>query len=179
MKKKLKFTFLVVGILYLFSLILLYIDSILNVAKFAEVAVVFGNKVKENGQPSERLLELYSSHKVKKIIVSGGTGKEGFDEAVVMAGYLKHSGVIESDIFIDSNGYNTFRTSLYVKSKVNKNTCVVAVTQQYHISRAKLSLRNAGFSCVYGYYPSYFELRDIYAWSREIPAWLKYWIFKE
>ena len=185
MKKKLQLTFLFAIILYIFSLIGLFIDSYWDFASTGEFAVVFGNKVEANGSPSSRLKarldsakELYLTHRVEKLIVSGGIGKEGFDESIVMADYLKKNGVVESDIIIDSNGYNTSLTSLNTKSIVNENACIIAVTQQYHVSRAKLSLRNAGFSCVYGYFPTYHELRDLYSWTREIPAWLKYWVTK-
>ena len=123
-------------------------------------------------------MDLYLSQKVKNIIVSGGIGKEGFDEAAVMADYLMSRGVVKKDIVIDSYGDNTSLTSLNTRKIVKSDVCVVAVTQQYHVSRAKLSLRNAGFTCVLGYFPSYFEFRDIYSWNREIPAWVKYWVTK-
>lgn len=56
----------------------------------ANVAVVLGNTVNPDGTPSRRLaarldtaLELHRRGLFKNIIVSGGVGREGFDEAVV------------------------------------------------------------------------------------------------
>jgi vancomycin permeability regulator SanA len=61
----------------------------------ADVAVVLGNTVEPNGKPSARLqarldktIALYRRNLFTKTIVSGGVGKEGFDEAVVMKAYL-------------------------------------------------------------------------------------------
>src|SRR5262245_21950109 len=62
----------------------------------ADVAVVPGNQVNPDGTPSDRLaarldtaLNLYRRGVVKAVLVSGGTGVEGFDEADVMAAYLR------------------------------------------------------------------------------------------
>ncbi|MCC6373060.1 MAG: YdcF family protein, partial [Bacteroidia bacterium] len=53
----------------------------------ADIAVILGNTVKKDGTLSERLkkrmecgLQLYRTGRVKKILVSGGLGKEGHFE---------------------------------------------------------------------------------------------------
>lgn len=162
----------------------MYVDSGNSNDFRANVGVIYGNKVELTGQPSPRLearlkagMYLYKSDLVGKLIVSGGTGKEGHDEAKVMANYLLSAGIDKGDILIDSNGYNTSMTSISAFELVGANSSVVAISQKYHISRAKMSLRNSGFEEVYGFSPDYIEFRDIYAYLREMMAWFKYWFF--
>ncbi|MCG7499708.1 YdcF family protein [Vibrio sp. Of7-15] len=172
-------------LIYLLCIAAIYVDSRNSTGFVADVGVVYGNKVEVTGLPSKRLearllaaLELYTKKQVGKLIVSGGIGIEGYDEAQIMASYLISQGVSEDDILIDNLGYNSHSTSLNAAKLLSNKTSVVAISQQYHISRAKLSLRNAGFQYVYGYSPHFVELRDVYSYFREAPAWLKYWAFE-
>lgn len=160
----------------------IYVDSYGKQGFVANVGVVFGNKVDLNGKPSKRLearllasLDLYKRNQIEKILVSGGIGVEGFDEAKVMEAYLASNGIPSIDILVDSNGSNTHNTAINALAMVGQNTSVVAISQRYHLSRAKLSLRNAGFNNVYGFAPDFHEVRDVYSYVREVPAWLKYW----
>ena len=50
---------------------------------------------------------------IPAVIVSGGFGKEGWDEAQVMADYLAARGVPRSAILIDHEGNNTYLTALH------------------------------------------------------------------
>src|SRR5215207_9219905 len=70
-------------------------DGLTDEIERADAAVVLGNTVERDGQPSERLkarlekaVELYEKNLVGVIIVSGGFGAEGFEEADVMRDYL-------------------------------------------------------------------------------------------
>ena len=85
--------------MYLFGIIAIICDSYPLFNGKADYAIVFGNKVYENGKPSVRLQKrldagifLLKEHKVNKLMVSGGLGKEGHDEALVMAKYLIKKG---------------------------------------------------------------------------------------
>lgn len=71
--------------------IIIVTDGLNDELEVVDVAVVLGNKVELNGQPSDRLqarldkaVKLYEEDFFKYIIVSGGKGKEGLDEAEVM-----------------------------------------------------------------------------------------------
>jgi len=170
-------------LLYCLGIAVIYLDSYPVFSGQTEAAIVFGNTVHENGLPSARLkarldaaIELVNAKSVDSIIVSGGIGREGHDEAAVMATYLIAQGVPEQHIIVDSQGNNTAQTSQNAGKRLGKTAGVVAVTQQYHISRAKLALRQAGFSEVHGYFPKFYEVRDIYASFREVPAWIVYWL---
>ena len=85
-------------------------DDIAN----ADAALVLGSKVELDGTPSPRLrarldrtLELFLAGNFPQIIVSGGIGKEGYDEAAVMRDYLIARGVPSDRIIVDSLGDTT------------------------------------------------------------------------
>ncbi|MEP6930142.1 MAG: YdcF family protein, partial [Flavobacterium sp.] len=84
-------------------------DGLHDNGKNADVAVILGSKVNEDGTLSERLekrlecgLDLYRKHRVKKIIVSGGLGKEGFYEGDKMKAFLIANKVPDSLIIVDN-----------------------------------------------------------------------------
>ncbi len=176
----------------LLHLILTTWDGLKDFSGKADVAVVLGNKVNEDGTLSNRLkarldgaLELYNEDKIREIVVSGGFGKEGFDEAIKMKEYLVKNKVIETNVLVDSKGNTTGLTATnFLKfQKHKKYKKVVVVSQFYHVSRTKLIFRRALASeketCeVYGYAPNYFEFRDVYSITREFVAFYYYWLFK-
>nr|WP_306812933.1 YdcF family protein [Paenibacillus soyae] len=150
-----------------------------------DVAVVLGNKVEVNGQPSERLqarldkaVELYNQGYFRLVIVSGGIGKEGFDEAKVMKFYLIDKGVPEEKIIEDNKGYNSQMTAQNASKIMNdlKLDSVMVVTQYFHVSRTKLAFKKLGIQEVYSAHAAFFEPRDIYSMIREFPAYYKYLI---
>lgn len=80
---------IIAGLLWFLShTILITIDGLVDNLGQCDVGIVLGNKVELDGTPSQRLqgrldkaAELYKDKYFQYIIVSGGTGKEGFDEA--------------------------------------------------------------------------------------------------
>jgi vancomycin permeability regulator SanA len=116
----------------------------------ADTIIVFGNKVEENGLPSERLkarldraLALYEDGIAPYMIVSGGFGKEGYDEAVVMRNYLVARNVPESSVIVDHNGNNSYLTAKNCTAIMRRraSTSAILVTQYYHILRARMAFR--------------------------------------
>ena len=156
-------------------------DDLIN----TDVAVVLGNKVELTGEPSERLkarldkaADLYEKGYFKRIIVSGGVGIEGFDEAKVMKDYLINQGIPESKILIDSNGYNTFMTAentKLIKEELEIES-VTVISQYHHITRTKMAFKKVGFEKVYSAHAEIIELRDVYSLVREFAAFYKYLI---
>lgn len=145
----------------------------------ADTAVVLGNKVETSGVPSDRLkarldrsIQLYWQGCYSRIIVSGGLGKEGFDEAEIMKKYLVSKGISESSILEDNEGNTTERTAENLEKVLGKkpDTCII-ITQYWHIFRTsrvferKNSCRTVLFS-----YARYSEWRDIYSILRETVA---------
>jgi vancomycin permeability regulator SanA len=157
-------------------------------ASTAEVAIVLGSKIELDGQPSRRLkerlkvgLRLYQTGKVENIIVSGGIGKEGFDESRVMADYLIVQGVNPRNIVRDSLGITTFASAINCKAIMNQNQwdSVVVVSQYFHLLRSKIALQRAGISHVEAEgTKTYFEWRDFYSIFREIPG-MYYYLLRE
>lgn len=153
------------------------IDGLWDRGHSADVAVIMGNKVNLDGTLSTRLvervkcgLELYQTGRVKKLIVSGGLGKEGHYEGDKMRDYLVARGVPDSVIMVDNQGNNTtlsvsnvmkMQDSLHFKS-------VLVVSQYFHLTRSKMLFRKQGFKKVSGVSPWYFEWRDVYALGREM-----------
>jgi vancomycin permeability regulator SanA len=172
---------LILIFLYLVAAAVIAIGGLFATYQTTEYAVVMGNKVDESGRPSARLaarldraIDIYQHGDIKKIIVSGATGKEGHNEAVVMALYLRQRNIPRADIIIDSMGYSTMASAINAKTIVGKGKSIIVVTQFFHIPRSRLALSKAGFAKIGAAYPEYFELRDMYSLLREVPAYALY-----
>ena len=183
---------IVIGIsLYLILVCLITLDGIkndeINLWSDMYYWIIYGNKIELNWEPSKRLQarldtwwDLYNSKTVQKVVVSGWIWKEGFDEAEIMKDYLVGKWVQEADILVDSDGYTTRKTSenawnmISMREENPENIWIIGVSQFYHTSRIKLSLRQVWFESVYWYAPKYFESRDLYSILREVPAYIKY-----
>lgn len=154
-------------------------DGLYDDGRTADVAVILGNKVNEDGTLSARLekrletgLELYQNHRIKKIIVSGGLGKEGFYEGDKMKEYLIKNNVPDSIIIVDNKGNNTRLTvenTLAIQKKYHF-TSIIVVSQYFHVTRTKKLFRDKGLENVVSVSPHYFEWRDFYSILREFPA---------
>lgn len=162
---------------------LILIDGLDDNLKIADLAVVFGNEVTLDGQPSARLkarldkaIEIFNNQQTKILMVSGGTGKEGFDEAKVMSEYLYNHGISWENIIIDSLGINTESTAQNTAQIMLQNQfhSVIIVSQYFHISRAKLAFQKAGITEVFAAHANYYEWRDLYAIPREFFAYYAY-----
>jgi vancomycin permeability regulator SanA len=168
---------------FLIHSVIITADGLNDNVQKADAALILGNTVKENGELSDRLkarvdkgLELYQKGFVKKIIVSGGLGKEGFYEADEMEKYLISKGVNTNDIIADNKASTTYWTAFnYLKIQKNFNfKSVIIVSQYFHISRTRMMLKNLGVNNIYSAHPDYFELRDVYAIPREFFAYYKH-----
>ena len=149
----------------------------------SDVAVVLGNTVEKNGLPSPRLqarldktIELYQKGLFANIIVSGGTGIEGFDEAVVMRQYLINQGIPEACIYLDRAGNTTNLTAKNASEIMKRNNwhSAMIISQYFHISRTRLAFTHSGISPVYSAHANYFEIRDFYSIFREVIGYFSY-----
>src|ERR1044071_5996210 len=93
---------------FILGAVLIVVDGLRDDIHTADVAVVLGNTVETDGRPSARLrarldkaVELYRGGLFRHVIVSGGVGVEGFNEAEVMKSYLISQGVPEGSIVAD------------------------------------------------------------------------------
>lgn len=173
-------TIIIFGIWFLGFVCFITIDGLTDNGQKADLAVVLGNKINLDGSLSERLqkrlecgLKLYKQQRVKKILVSGGLGREGFYEGDKMRDFLVNNGVPISSIIIDNDGNNTLAT---VKNTINLRDSlgfdsIIVVSQYFHLTRTKMLFKKNHFDNVNGVSPNYFEIRDLYSLFREFAAY--------
>lgn len=153
----------------------------------ADMIVVPGNTVAPDGTPSPRLqarldaaLTQFRNRQAPRIFVSGGTGKEGFDEAAAMAGYLQRLGVPAAAIIGDNQGWTTEATARNAATYLRAHglsTAMVA-TQYFHVPRFRLALERAGVTVSGQVHAPYAELRDLYSTPREAVGYAVYYLKK-
>ena len=181
-----------IALSYAIAMVAILADGMNDELRKADAGVVLGNEILKNGQPSARLrarlqraLDLYRQDYFPRIIVSGGIGKSGHDEAAIMAQWLIERGVPPARVFRDSHGVNTWATAanaaqILYEDRVElgavpkRARSVLVVSQHFHIPRCKLAFRRAGVSPIYSAHARYWEWRDLYSTAREVPAYLSY-----
>lgn len=169
----------IIGLTFFISAIALIIDGLNDHLGQSDVGIVLGSKVEIDGNPSARLkarldktISLYRAGYFNAIIVSGGFGKEGFDEAEVMRGYLIQHHIPSTAILMDPKGNTTQATaqnSYRIMQEHGFKTAMI-ITQYFHISRTKLAMTQCDISDVYHAHPDFFEWRDLYSIPREVIA---------
>jgi uncharacterized SAM-binding protein YcdF (DUF218 family) len=176
-KKVLLVPLAVLSASFLVAAALLAADGLRDEIHPADVAIVPGNTVERDGQPSARLrarldktLELYRGGLFGHVIVSGGVGVEGFDEAEVMKRYLVSRGVPEARVIADGGGATTYLTARNAAEIMKRNEwrSALVVTQYFHVARTRLAVESCGVGPVYSAHAEYFELRDMYSLAREV-----------
>ncbi len=159
-------------------------DGLHDEFQAADAAIVLGNRVQQNGQPSpvlksrlDTVLTLYRVGTVKKVIVSGGIGREGFDEAKVMQNYLTEQGVPVENILADHEGNNTFLTAQHTQQLMRQEQLhsIIIVTHYYHISRVRLALERFGVRNIYAVHAEApFNFGNLWEIAREFFAYYYY-----
>lgn len=177
------FRYFLITVFFWFAIhtVFIIVDGLWDERSKSDVAIIFGNTVNPDGSLSERLkkrldkgVELFRDSTVEIIMVSGGLGKEGFYEGTKMYEYLVKAGIPKEKIIVDNAGNTTKATADNFEKLDLNDKSVTVVTQYFHISRAKLALRKAGYEKVSGVHADYFEIRDLYSMIREFPAYYKY-----
>jgi SanA protein len=118
-------------------------------ARPASAAIVLGCRV--NGETvsgclEERLataLELYTTGRVKRLLLSGDHGTRGYDEVNAMMDWLVAHGVPQAHIFLDHAGFDTHDTMVRAR-QVFAVTDAAVVSQRFHLPRAVYLARAAG-----------------------------------
>ncbi len=149
-----------------------------------DAILVLGNKVQTTGVPSWRLagrletaLDLYRRGLAPAIIVSGGLGREGYQEAAVMRAWLEAHGVAASAIIVDDGGADTYRSAINARGIMAARgmRSVILVSQYYHLLRARLAFLRAGNAEVHtAHAPVHLEVREPYSLLREFLAFYHY-----
>lgn len=151
----------------------------------ADLIVVLGTKVELDGTPSLGLvarlneaITVYKQGYAPLILVSGGTGKEGYSEAKVMAQYLIMHGIPKHVIIQDEMGVNTRATAKNTWQYMVSNhlSSVIIVSQYYHIPRIRLALHAVGIDKIGQASPLYVSWRDFFSVPREMIGYPTYWL---
>ena len=114
------------------------------------VAVVLGNRMNDDGSPSQLMLkrmeltmEMYNQMHPDKIIVSGGFAnkKAGITEASFMRNHLILQGIPEDVIVEEGNSMTTQQNAIFSvpMAKEMGAKSIVVVTSAEHMSRAFLN----------------------------------------
>lgn len=118
------------------------------------VAIVFGAGLRGDGTPSpfleQRLdlgAELWRTHRVRALLVTGDNGSSRHDEPAAMKAYLVLHGVPAADVVIDDAGFSTYDSCYRAKAVFGVKDAVV-VTQGYHLPRALFTCRRLGIDAV-------------------------------
>jgi vancomycin permeability regulator SanA len=168
---------------FFIHLLIISIYGIIDSNDNADVAVILGNTVNADSTLSPRLtsrlskgLQLYENGQVNKIIVSGGTGKEGVNEATEMRLFFIKHHVPASSIFTDTLGKSTLLTAKHTSQICEKHKLktVIIVSQFYHLSRCTLLFKKQKINVLGTTSPSYYEWRDSYSLFREFFGYYYY-----
>ena len=86
--------------------------------------------------------ELYRRGKVKKILLTGGSGailNQEDSEAIMAHNFLKNIGVPEEDIIVESDSKNTWENALFTKQILDEkypNSSCLLITSAWHMPRS-------------------------------------------
>ncbi|MGS0893853.1 YdcF family protein [Burkholderia stagnalis] len=151
----------------------------------ADVAVIFGNALDDDGAPKPVLaarldvgVRCYRAGECPALLVSGAIDGPGLNEATAMRDYLVARGVPADRIAVDDQGDNTLATARHTLAylQAHRLSRVLIVSQYYHLARARLAFERVGIAHadISARYPRNFQLRDVYSSWREVPAYAVY-----
>jgi vancomycin permeability regulator SanA len=153
----------------------------------AEAAVVLGARVYATGRPSPLLwdrlrtgIALYADGLVPRLVMSGGDGADGFNEARVMADVAIAAGVPPSAVLVDPAGNTTELTvshslALLARAGVPPGAPVIVVSQAYHLPRVQLAFSDAGVDVLTVPAPEAQPIVELPLFiAREVPAFWSY-----
>ena len=129
-----------------------------------EVAIVLGgissfdeenqlNRFSANADRILNVLPLYFDGRVKKIMLSGGSGSldQEEKEAEELANYLEKIGVSSEDLILESNSRNTYENAAFSAAIIQERFPegkVLLSTSSTHMPRALACFEKQGLSCL-------------------------------
>lgn len=107
-----------------------------------QVALILGARVYADGGLSQMTqdradtaIDLYNSHKVQRILVSGDHGQKRYDEVNTIKKYLLKKGIPPEDLFLDHAGFDTY-DSIYRARDIFHVQSMIIISQDFHLPRA-------------------------------------------
>jgi uncharacterized SAM-binding protein YcdF (DUF218 family) len=143
-------------------------------------------------------VELYKLGIVKRVIVSGGSGKivdDGSREALLLKNAMRMMGVPDSVIYTDASSDNTYQNAVESKKIMDKlglkdEQCLL-ITSAFHMRRALACFKKAGvtidyFTCDFRSHPRSFmpnilfvpSLEAIHIWQKMLKEWMGFVAYK-
>ena len=113
------------------------------------VAIVFGAAGDILEDRVSTGVELYKAGKVRKLLMTGDNGRDGYNEPETMKEQAIAEGVPAKDIVLDYAGFRTY-DSLYRAHAIFGVTSALLVTQRYHLPRALFLARRLGIDDAVG-----------------------------
>ncbi|WP_167459458.1 YdcF family protein [Pedobacter jejuensis] len=141
--------------------------------------------VNERGDRLIQTINLFKKGIIKKILISGGSGKLIGSESIeadLTAKYLKNIGIPDSVILVENKSKNTIENAKYtfeLISKTKLNPSILVITSAWHIPRSKMIFDKI-FNRKLDYYPTdYFgkENYDISDYYLPDAGAFAYWQF--
>jgi vancomycin permeability regulator SanA len=160
--------------------------------RMADAAVVFGARVYATGEPSPLLADridtavgLYRGGEVPLLIMSGGDGSDGYNEAAVMADRAVAAGVPRAAVVVDRIGNSTEATVANTVAWASRGRGgatpaglrLIAVSQAYHLPRIQLAFAASGIDVltVPAVGPDPIVEMPLFV-AREVPAFWSYYL---
>lgn len=137
-------------------------DGLTKVEKTYDVGIILGGWIGEEDQRLDRVVfrnvpdrlfqgyRLYKSGKVKKLLISGGSGHYLYpekSEAWAIKKYLLEIGVPDKDILTDPESRNTHQNATHSKAILQKHDSLqskLLITSAIHMRRAEACFQNEG-----------------------------------
>lgn len=145
--------------------------------------------VNERGDRLVQTIFLFKTGVIKKILISGGSGKligSELIEANLTQQYLTAIGIPDSSILVENNSRNTIENAKYSFDKIDKtqpNASILVITSAWHIPRSKM-IFDKTFNRKLDYYPTDFigkqdyDVSDFYIPDADCLSYWQY-ILKE
>ena len=102
-------------------------------------------------------LELYHKKRVKKLLITGGSGsisKPHHREAGYIKKYLENIAIPDSSIIIENNSKNTYENAIFTKhilDSIQFKGSILLVTSSFHMRRSMAIFEKAGYKNVTPY----------------------------
>ncbi len=121
----------------------------------ADAAVILGARVNADWSVSPTLryrlltgIELVREGRVQYLVMTGGTGASGVNEAEAMARFAEDRDVSPEAILIDREGITTYASALNCGTLCRRYELqrVMVVSQYYHLARSKLIFERQGLT---------------------------------
>jgi uncharacterized SAM-binding protein YcdF (DUF218 family) len=124
-------------------------------------------------------LELYEQGKADVMVLSGGKIAEAdISEAEFMEKVIKKNSHMPVHYLLEDQSHNTYENINNAKAELGDADSLIVVSDAFHLARAVILAKRAGFKNVYWQAPSsgYYSRSELrYYYLREFVAMVNYW----